>query len=366
MSKLDYAENFVSRNANYDILRIVSTVMVILIHANYKYFCENYMSPTLTFEWVIESLINIVTRFSVPCFLMISGAFILNDERNSNALYFYKKSSYKIFLPAFFIICFILLYSVGANIYMRRNVFRGFGSIIDGTFYNLWYIYMLAGIYFFAPFIIRLKMIISMKKYYAVTLVMIVWGGVSQFFSTYRASYCIGVCVAYTSFFMAGDVIRQLTDMSLIKSNKITKLIFVCICCICISISFLFRYMGFNYYISDAFVSFFSPLIIIYSIIVFSLFGTYDFKPNKRICYISRLTFYIYLFHTLILSLVNKFICKLRFSEVAAAILATIITFFLSLFVSVVFDKLWNTFTIKLNLMKKWYSMGIWKYIGNL
>ena len=42
------------------------------------------------------SLINIITRFSVPCLVMFFGAFILSYENNADYKHFYVKSFYKI------------------------------------------------------------------------------------------------------------------------------------------------------------------------------------------------------------------------------------------------------------------------------
>lgn len=67
-----------SRQSNFDLLRIISTISVVLIHVNATVANSNNISIV---GFNICSLINIITRFSVPCFVMLSGAFILNNER---------------------------------------------------------------------------------------------------------------------------------------------------------------------------------------------------------------------------------------------------------------------------------------------
>ena len=75
-----------NRQCNYDLLRIVSMIAVIILHINAHYFAES--SGTIH---IIQSAINILTRFSVPCFVMLSGAFILSQPKNIDYFSFYKK-----------------------------------------------------------------------------------------------------------------------------------------------------------------------------------------------------------------------------------------------------------------------------------
>ena len=89
------------RYNSYDLLRIFSAISVIIIHVNAHFFGSRAGAPSSSLYYVAESLLNIVTRFSVPAFIMISGAFILGNPANRDYIYFYKKSSYKIFLPTF-------------------------------------------------------------------------------------------------------------------------------------------------------------------------------------------------------------------------------------------------------------------------
>ena len=71
----------INRQSNFDLLRIISTFAVVLIHVNATVANSNNISLV---GFNICSLINIITRFSVPCFVMLSGAFILNNEKNAD------------------------------------------------------------------------------------------------------------------------------------------------------------------------------------------------------------------------------------------------------------------------------------------
>lgn len=58
-----------------------------------------------------------VTALGVPCFVLLSGAFLLSNYKNRDIGYFYKKSFFNIFLPAIII---SLGYSIYEFIYMYK------------------------------------------------------------------------------------------------------------------------------------------------------------------------------------------------------------------------------------------------------
>lgn len=82
------------REINLDILRGISAFCVILIHINWVYFERNTGN---NMEYYFEVIINLLTRFCVPCFLMLSGALLMRNPKNANFMCFYKKSMHKIF-----------------------------------------------------------------------------------------------------------------------------------------------------------------------------------------------------------------------------------------------------------------------------
>lgn len=69
------------RQNNFDLLRIISTFAVVLIHANAT-IANDYNISLLGYN--IQSFVNVITRFSVPCFVMLSGAFILSNTKNAD------------------------------------------------------------------------------------------------------------------------------------------------------------------------------------------------------------------------------------------------------------------------------------------
>ena len=132
------------------ILNIISCFSVVLLHANTS-FWQYSDNP----EWAFSNIIESVFYFAVPCFLMISGATLIDfTDKYSLRTYFIKRIN-KTVIP-FIIWSFIgLFYSIITRRIdvMTLNVI----SIIDGIL-NAKYI----GIY---HFFINL-FIVTYKKYF--------------------------------------------------------------------------------------------------------------------------------------------------------------------------------------------------------
>ena len=77
-----------SRESNFDLLRILCAFAVIAIHVSAQFVVAMTADPNyagLEFESVLNSTLwNVLSRFAVPCFVMLSGAFILANNKNAD------------------------------------------------------------------------------------------------------------------------------------------------------------------------------------------------------------------------------------------------------------------------------------------
>lgn len=332
-----------SRNHSIDFLRIISCIAVVLIHTNYYYFKDEMSSPNLGYTYIIESLINIAMRFSVPVFVMISGALNLSNPKNSDFQYFYKKTIKNIFLPVFIAMMFFAIFEVGFSYTMTRNLFKSIEhllySLLIGDFFNLWYMYMLAGLYLLTPLIIRLKGTISTIVYERFAIIYLCWIVFSQMFTNLEAAWSIGVVSAYLAFYILGDVICQKDfNLKLIPVIVLTGIV--------ISISFMMRYWGLTYYLTSPYSGFFSPSIVILSVVLFS----FVLKCHVSADYskIASLSFFIYLFHTIILRFVTFVLDPyIEFNEIFKVLIITIIVLIISAIAGSLYQKLWLAFCAK-------------------
>ena len=157
-----------NRESNFDLLRILSAFAVVMLHVSGGFLQIDEMKVSTNCHFPIM-LINHLVRFAVPCFFMLSGAFVLADERNANYKYFYKKSFRNIGISSVIFCMLYVIFSVakllaGVFIFKRHGIdhvllglISAFKNIVTGNpYYHLWYLFTLLGLYLAVPFVIRL------------------------------------------------------------------------------------------------------------------------------------------------------------------------------------------------------------------
>lgn len=130
--------------------RVFAIFAVIFVHVSVG---VPWQSEAGSFLWAYGLTWDVLVRWCVPVFVMVSGALLLAPHDNESLLDFYKKRMGKVLLPIFF---WSLLYIVWG--YFRENVQEPFtlsyviGKITSGLpYYHMWYMYMLLGLYLFTP-----------------------------------------------------------------------------------------------------------------------------------------------------------------------------------------------------------------------
>ena len=340
-----------NRFNNYDFLRIISAIAVIFIHVNWHYFGSRAKTPSLNISFLVESTINIIMRFSVPSFVMISGAFNLKKEENENCLVFYKKSIWKIFLPAILaIVIFLCLDSINV-LFFGQNRSVSIDEILAGNYYNLWFIYMLAGLYLLTPFIIKLKSQLNEKTYIIASSFILLWAVRSQAVSNQSAAYAMGVVFAFLGYYLVGDIILNYVNLQHKPFFYYTAagIMFV--------LTFIARFMGATYYLSNAYTNFFSPFITIASLCIFAAVKNSNVKKNWS--WLAGKTFYIYIFHTIVYTYIFDVFESLGIvgSEIVRIFIISALTFLISLIIAIFYDKFWSSL---ITVKKKYDSLKIW------
>ena len=343
-----------NRFNNYDVLRIISTIAVIFIHVNWHFFSGRAKAPSLYTNFLVESIINIITRFSIPCFVMISGAFNLSKEANENFSFFYKKSIWKLFLPVALAIVMFLCFDIFKAIAFGYNIYYSIKGIFIGGYYNLWFMYMLAGLYLLTPFIVKLKKKLNTKTYIIASLFLLLWAVGSQAVSTEHVAYAIGVVFAFLGYYRVGDIILNYVDLAHkpYYYYAIAGFMFV--------LSFISRYMGVTYYLAAAYTNFFSPFITIASLCIFA--AVKESPVQRDWSWLSGKTFYVYIFHSIVYSVIFNLFDLLGIVdlEIIQIIIVSGLTFGISLIIAVFYDKFWCS---RITLKKKYDSLKIWNNV---
>ena len=147
-----------------DILRIIACFSVIVLHASGEGFNNHFGSRTI--EWQVCNIYNSVVRFCVPIFVMLSGMFMLNPEREYNIKKIYRVKICKIVIAyLFWAILYTLVFLLEAiSKGTKANVYGWLFAIARGILnghYHLWFLFMICGLYIIVPF---LRMIVKNEK----------------------------------------------------------------------------------------------------------------------------------------------------------------------------------------------------------
>lgn len=341
----------INRQSNYDLLRIISTFAVVLIHVNANVADSNNI---LLFGFNICSLINIITRFSVPCFVMLSGAFILSNEKNADYKHFYAKSFYKIGIPLVIILILSFLIAEMKAIIGGRDLLNPVFELLSGNLNNCWFMFMLVGLYFLVPIVIRIKKSISNRSYIIGSFIWLFVAMISQLTSTYSVSWAFGIIFSFVGYFLVGNVIYE--NMSRIKFKGL-YFIFAVICYILL---FIYRGRGgYTDYCLDPYLNCFSPLMLIASVCVFIGFG--GIKINIDLSRLSGYTYVLYLLHTnvyiVLYVLTRRMFPSLIEHYMLCLIVIAMLTFIISCIGAMIYDSLWSLLEKKFNLKEKWNNL---------
>lgn len=329
------------REMSFELLRIISMLFVIILHVETYYIEEvNKLwrdSDILLFS---KSLFETITRIAVPCFLMITGAFVLNNHENRNYIEFYRRSFKKLFIHAFIIGGLYFFYAElrGLALFFLNGeteyLFKPFINLLKGApFYHLWYMTLLIGVYLFIPWIIRLKEQIGEKGFLIISILMIIVSMFSDYTSRHALSWDLGKVILYVPFLNLGYIIYNKFN----QDKKINVIIFSLCMYIFINITnfFAIRYVFINYDSADFFwkvvTSYFSLFTILSSLLIFTFFANINIKI--RVGNISENSYYVYLFHAGVLDIILLLLKKLEFDlfhPILEIIFIAVVTYFIS------------------------------------
>lgn len=138
-----------------DTLRVFTTFFVILYHICCIYLDQYGKIPNKT--WWFFCFCNTIVMCSVPVFVMLSGALILQKEYLLTD--FLKKRFSRILLPFIFWSAVYIAFSIsnetstGKYMSLYDVVLWSFDKLKFGAEYHLWFVYMIIGLYLFVPII---------------------------------------------------------------------------------------------------------------------------------------------------------------------------------------------------------------------
>lgn len=143
-----------SRCYSYDIIRIIAILLVIMIHASGRIL---NVSDDNSSAYLAANIFDSFSRIGVPLFVMISGALMLNENKNNITIKKMAVSSLNIFkILMIWSLLYVIVFSIITPLCEGREIL--IGKTVRSFFfghYHLWFLYMIIGLYLITP-ILRL------------------------------------------------------------------------------------------------------------------------------------------------------------------------------------------------------------------
>ena len=343
------------KNMNIELLRIISVLMVILVHVYSDFMVKGLYYKPVTVLYVFSFF-----KICVPIFLMITG-YLYKPDTDIKKLW--KKNIFRIIIPLIFFSIFYYWFNeivvdgktfnqLTTGFDLIKKVF--FKDALYSVAFHLWYLYAVIGIYLLYPVF---KFICKNEKLllYLVIIGFIfdiliptitgVFPNTNDFLQNFN--YGFGYVIFY---FLFGNYMKYLLPK--IKINKylflvlyFTFIIFGCLIAKYIEITPLSELLFLTSF------SYQSIFIAIAAICFFIFVMKLKIKENKLIIFLGDKTLIIYYVHLLFLNLImanvikKYIILKLSFSNlIIYGVLLSIIIYILSLIVAIIFKLLVKLF----------------------
>lgn len=306
-----------------DALRFIASIMVVLHHTAGTYLLNRASLFTTPSTFFISAFLDSATRIGVPLFIMISGRFLI--DQTSRVSTFYLRRARRIIIPLIVWSIFYSLYKSFTH-HHEISIFSVIRDVAYGTsYYHMWYLYMLTGLYIITPLIPIFTRRVQMKSA-MLGILLLIFGMVINLI-LYNLNPHTEIFAFAQSILLSGYYIFGY-GVSKIKLLKISTVLLIDVYSICIILITLLRFITQpqdNAYFS----SFLSPFIILGSISIYIL-ASHMHTRGKIIPGLSPYTLGIYLFHPVALEYVNRFVrMPLEFAAIEI-----IITFFLTLIIT--------------------------------
>lgn len=157
------------RKVYIDLLRVLAIFFVVLLHVSAVNFSVTNVKG---YEWAIMNFYDSACRWAIPCFVMISGVFFLDNAKPLTFKKLYSKYILRIVCALLF---FSLIYALINNfLFWKSNDMHLFWVSFVNGYYHLWFLYMILGLYIVAPVIRNISISKKLSEYFLILFFLIV------------------------------------------------------------------------------------------------------------------------------------------------------------------------------------------------
>lgn len=309
-----------------DFLRVFAIFAVVVIHV--AAIGQDKMQPQ-SYEWQMVNFYNGLSRWCVPVFVMVSGMFLLDFRRYSenmgeNFSRILKKNVLRLSIALIVWSIFYLYFDMFLSNKFDTDPLRLIDFLFKNTKYHLWFLYMIIGLYFLAPFLQVLVRNLNKKDFELLLILLAIFCCGYDFINVFLKFFLnktfhfrgnVPEFSGYAIYFLAGYYFANF------EISKKTRTVFYILAFISLAIT-----IGFNSYFATHATKG-REFIFTYRLlnVMFVSFGIFIFFKNlfakfqnnckfvKLITKLSALSFGIYLIHAAIRDI---FIIKLQITNI--------------------------------------------------
>ena len=288
-----------TRVPQYSWIRVIACFAIVLLHTLDNSL--SYFSDTVTpGQTIAVRTATTLLMWAVPCFLMVTGALLLDNAREIPISKLFGKYIRRMVLAlvVFTLIFTVIKYAAGEKddllISFARDLFQ------CSSMSYLWYLYLMIGLYLMMPFYRMVTRAASERMLQYLVLVLIVFTSIlplAQYLGL-ESGFYIPTSVIYPAYLFIGYLLSR-NNMSAGKA-----LILLIVCCAAAA-GLMVRFGGTDLDM-DALTGYGSPLIVGMSASVFSLMMRIRAGAGEILTSIDKCTFGIYLIHMIGVRLVMK------------------------------------------------------------
>ena len=327
-------QNSSARIVYLDLLRVLATFAVILMHVAASEFYTSFPS----INWNVSMVYNSIVRWCVPMFVMISGALFLNPNKEITYRDILKKRIPRLLLAYVFWVLFYVLYG------FILTQFEGFSALhfirraIVSPRVHLWFLPMLMGVYLLIPMLRKIAQDRKLLCYALIIWIVFVFVSFFGYSKTFESAtqfyplFKMNSIVGYSGYFLLGYFL----SWKLFSKWQRIWIYLLGIAGILVAVFGTFYISASMGEANRCFLERLSPQIVVMAVALFVLVKELAQKRGKLtlkfIDFVRKDLFGIYLTHFIWLPIINTEAFRHCCSEVVTLPLIAIIVFVLSLF----------------------------------
>ncbi|TGD73357.1 hypothetical protein E4634_10005 [Mangrovimicrobium sediminis] len=281
-----------------DNARILAIFAVVVLHTCAITLGANAVG---TQAWWVANAFDSLVRWSVPVFVMVSGALLLDPASKDSLRTFYVKRVSKILIPTIVWTVIYLLWTVhraeisGVDVEFSTLARK---LVFGQPYYHMWYLYMIVSLYIFTPFLRKMFAALSSSEKTILILLLFGFAAVNHLAGKDSGIF-FNRFLMYLPYFLLGYFIRSEAPA---VNGRLMFTVFLILALATALGNYLFQLYG-GQGLKFYFPGNLSVTVIPASICLFLLFTGWSkpLCPAQSNRTISTLTFGVYLVHPLVI-----------------------------------------------------------------